>query len=200
MNKRLKALLLAAIASAVLLITSSCGKREEVVEEVVPIVTVTKGTYEHSISVPLLDSQLDIRDGIVQYKYHPGYDVVGIGGTGYGRYNNKYGGGSIVYTNNEPVECTSNVKDEKGNYVFANFGIPESGVEYNNDTPTVKQFGVGEHIISAPFVKDNRGSQEEIPYHEGYKVVGIADTAYGRYSNKFGGGVILYVNTVPVLC
>lgn len=153
---------------------------------------------EHILSVPILESE-DVRLKNYQYEYHPGYDVVGISLTSYGQHSNNFGGGSIVYVNNEEVDCSTNLKDQDGNYVYLYFGTPINNRETRENN---NEFGVGEHIISVPIMEtdDNRENEVQYEYHEGYVVVGISTSAYGKNGNVFGGGVILYKNVVPVVC
>ena len=84
--------------------------------------------------------------------------------------------------------------DKYGNYICVNFGKP---IIYNKDENEsnngVKEFGIGEHIISVPINEDNRFEQFQYDYHEGYEVVGIATSAYGMYDNDFGGGGFYYI-------
>ena len=63
-------------------------------------------------------------------------------------------------------------------------------------------FDIGEHIISIPISKDIdiRNCNVQYDYHPGYEPIGISSSAYGKFDNNFGGGVILYKNIVPVQC
>lgn len=153
---------------------------------------------EHIISIPI---ENDIRSSNAQYEYHPGYAPVGISVTAYGRGANNFGGGAIIYSNTEKVECSSNLIDETGNYLYLDFGVPieyqKQGEHLSNE---VKKFDVGEHIISVPIEEDNRSDNFQYEFHEGYEIIGMATSAFGRQANNFGGGVLLYKNIVPVRC
>lgn len=160
--------------------------------------TIKFGVGEHIISVPI---ENDIRYGNVQYEYHPGYEPIGISVTAHGEYANSYGGGSIMYSNVEEVECSSSQKDVQGMYLYSNFGTPVYKDKKADDTDAdIKEFDIGEHIISVPIEKDNRHTNIQYKYHEGYEVVGIASSARGKYVNHYSGGVLLYKNTIPVKC
>lgn len=153
---------------------------------------------EHIISVPIYQ---DIRYDNVQYEYHEGYEPVGISITAHGEYANHYGGGTIIYSNVEEVECSSSQKDTQGMYLYSNFGTPIYQDKKTDDTDyDIKEFGIGEHIISVPIEYDNRGANIQYKYHEGYEVVGTASSAHGKYANHYGGGVLLYKNIIPVKC
>lgn len=65
---------------------------------------------------------------------------------------------------------------------------------------TKKEFGVGEHIISVPIQNDVREKNTQYNYFEGYEVIGVDVETYGKYTDKFAGGCILYMNINPVKC
>ena len=62
-----------------------------------------------------------------------------------------------------------------------------------------KLFDAGEHIISIP-IDDPTQENMQYDYHEGYKPIGIATSAYGRYGYNYGNGKLLFVNEYPVKC
>ena len=201
---RLRAMLLAstiALSSTSLVGCSNknngIGLNQELVSEAV---TTHFGMGKHIISVPISEKN-DIRFSKVQYDYYPGYEPIGISITAHGMSDNVFGGGTIIYSNVDEVECLSNLVDEKGNYLYLNFGTPVYTVEEEyNINENIKSFDVGQHIISIPISEENRFEQLQYEFHEGYEVVGIATTAYGKYDNIFGGGVLLYKNITPVKC
>ena len=201
---RLKAMLLAgaiALTSASLAgcnnKNNSTGSNQEIVSEVT---TTYFGIGEHIISVPISPNN-DIRFSNVQYDYYPGYEPVGISITAHGREDNDFGGGAIIYSNVQEVECSSNLVDKNGNYLYLDFGTPTytDEEEYGSNN-NIKEFDVGQHIISVPISQDNRFDQFQYEYHDGYEIVGIATSAHGMYDNDFGGGVLLYKNITPVKC
>ena len=67
---------------------------------------------------------------------------------------------------------------------------------------TSKIFKIGEHIISVPISNDFdiRNENIQYEYHAGYEPIGISATAYGKFSNNFGGASIVYANTEEVQC
>lgn len=201
---RLKAMLLAGTIALTTPSLTSCSnndsetnsKQEITAEEL----TMHFGIGEHIISVPILPKN-DIRFNIVQYDYYPGYEPIGISITAHGKFDNDFGGGAIIYSNVEEVDCSSCLVDKNGNYLYLDFGTPT----YSNEdeygvTGNIKEFGVGEHIISIPIIEDNRFDYFQYEYHDGYEVIGIATSAHGMLDNVFGGGVLLYKNITPVKC
>ena len=193
--KKIRAMLLAALFAICTLMVSGCSRdnrKIESIERVASIRKITMAPYEHIVTVPI-DRGTDIRKKVVQYPSYAGYEPAGISAAAYGQYTCTYAGGSIVYTNNETVECISNSVNSRGAYVFESFGVPEEG-SYSTDTPEIKIFEPGEHIISVP--QDGM----DIQANGAYKVVGVAETAYGQYTYGYGGGCVLFVNTVPVMC
>lgn len=199
---RLKAILLAGTIALTSSSLTGCSNKdsENTLNQAIVVqdTTVHFGVGEHIISVPINE---DNRFNNVQYEYHPGYEPIGISITAYSKYNNFFGGGAIIYANTEEVECSSSLVDKDGNHLYVDFGTP---MYYNEDeyaaNKGIKEFGIGEHIISVPINEDNRFEQFQYDYHDGYEVVGIATSAYGEYPNFFGGGVLLYKNITPVKC
>lgn len=149
---------------------------------------------EHNILVPITE---DVRSNNFQYAYHPGYEPVGINidvDITFILEKSKFMGGFILYTNTEKVYSSSNEND---------FGKPLGHEDKEYDTTDgIKEFGVGEHIISIPMTKDNRYNNFYYENHDGYKIVGVEGSEINGvwYSHHFTGGVVLYVNTVPVRC
>lgn len=65
---------------------------------------------------------------------------------------------------------------------------------------SVKTFGIGEHILTVPIQQDIRKDVFQYEYIPGYEPVGISVSAYGTYTNSYGGGSIVYQNTEEVRC
>lgn len=193
---KLKALLLAgtiALSSSTLTgCSSDNSEKNELIEES----TIHFDAGKHIISEPIGD----VRFENFQYDYHPGYEPVGISLTSYG-ISGSYGGGAIIYSNTEEVECSSVSKDENGEYLYSDFGTPLYSNEGNKEdiNEDFKNFGIGEHIISVPIKEDNRHNKFQYDYHEGYEIVGMASCADGKYQH-YNGGVLLYTNVTPVIC
>lgn len=198
--KRLKAMLLAGTITVASSSLTGCGNQSSGAVAITQNTTVHFDVGQHIISVPI-STENDIRENNVQYEYHPGYEPIGISITAWGNFKNYFGGGSIIYANTEEVEYISNSIDKDGNYICTNFGTPMYyNEEENHSNSNIKEFGVGEHIISVPINEDNRLEQFQYDYHEGYEVVGIATSSWGDVKNYFGGGILLYKNTTPVQC
>lgn len=197
---RLKALLLAGTITLTSSTLSGCGSIFDKDDEPIRIEETVNNFNpgEHIISIPITD---DIRKGNFQFPYYPGYEPIGISLSAYGKAQNQFGGGAIMYANTDEVECRAYVQDQNGKPLYLDFGTPMYEVQEDlNSNDTSKVFGVGEHIISIPFDDDNRTHNTQYDYYEGYEVVGIAASARGQVSNTFGGGVVLYKNTKPVMC
>lgn len=175
---------------------SGCGNSSMYQEEKGVKFTRKFAVGEHIISVPLED---DISEKTMQIESHPGYDIKGISIAAWGEFFPSYAGGVIVYSNSEEVECKSNMYDDNGNYVYLDFGTPLDYEEDKNvDNDGIKEFDVGEHIISIPLEDDISEGNTQYEYHEGYEVVGITISAYGRFAPSYAGGAILYKNVVPI--
>lgn len=199
---RLKAMILAISIALTSTTLTGCSNKNSRIDSNPGIViqesTKHFGIGEHIISVPIED---DIRFDNFQYDYHAGYEPIGISITAHGKYDNDFGGGAIIYSNIDEVECSSSIRDKDGNYLYLDFGTPIYYVEKENDSNSeIKEFDVGEHIISIPIEKDNRFDNFQYEYRDGYEVVGIATSAHGMFDNDFGGGVLLYKNITPVKC
>lgn len=202
-HSRVKAALLAGTISVTSLGLTGCYNHQDKnsqLEEQATIdeKTICFGIGEHIISVPIEE---DIRQNSYQYKFHDGYEPIGISLTAYGNGTNKFGGGTIIFSNIEEVECSSRTTNDEGDYLYLEFGTPINSKKIeNSNTENIKEFGIGEHIISVPIQEDIRTDNFQYAYHEGYEVVGIATSAHGKAVNRFGGGVLLYKNTTPVKC
>ncbi len=198
---RLKALLLAGALTLTGSTLTGCSEQLDADENPTNVVQETTTHFnpgEHIISVPI---KKDIRYSNFQFDYYLGYEPIGISLTAFGKLSNGYGGGAIIYSNVDEVECSSLIKDKEGNPIYLDFGTPMcEGKDNSNSEDKIKLFGIGEHIISVPIKIDNRANNQQYEYHEGYEVVGIATTAFGHLSNGFGGGVLLYKNITPVEC
>lgn len=157
------------------------------------------GVGEHIIILPIPEN-MDITKKKYQFENYPGYEVVGISMTSYGKNYGKYGGGVIVYSNVEEVECTSSYTSDDENNIFSEFGTPLSSINDDLYKKESNEFNEGEHILTIPIKNDIRDKQTQIENHEGYEIVGIATGGYGKLANNFYGGALLYKNTVPVKC
>ena len=198
-NKRLIALALAGVMTFTMVGCSSNAKKTDSINatQQQSYIQETKkifGIGEHILSVPIEDPTKESQ----QHNYYDGYKCVGMGSSAYGPYFYTFGGASLLYVNEYPVECYATRFDKNNIPVYTTFGTP---LEYekteNNTTADTKDFGVGEHIISIP-VEDPTKENVQYKYYEGYETIDIAISAYGQYFNSFGSACILYVNTVPV--
>lgn len=199
---RLKALILAGTIMVSGVGLSGCSSEESndtVIqqESVVHDIKNYFGIGEHIISVPISGN---VKNGVVQHEYHPGYEPVGITMRAYGKIAGFFDGGSILYTNTSEVECNATSADRDGNILFNDFGTP---VEYADSSSYEldgeKIFGVGEHIISVPLPVSIRTKENvQIPSYPGYEIVGVASSSYGEITGFSGGGALLLKNTVPV--
>lgn len=91
-------------------------------------------------------------------------------------------------------------------------GVSLSGCsgEKKDEEPTVQQevtiqnftecFGIGEHTISVPITSSVKNEVVQHEFHPGYEPVGITMRAYGKITDFFDGGSILYSNTSEVEC
>lgn len=145
---------------------------------------------EHIIAV-------GIEDPIGEYKTyegHAGYKPVGISCAKYGdELITHYHSGYMLFENVVDVKARATGTDEKGNYVYNNFGTP---VEYEIGALDENSYAAYQHIVSIPY--DSVGPRTQIKYFDGYDVVGIANAARGETIGYNCGGCILYVNTEPV--
>ena len=133
---------------------------------------------EHIISTKIF---LD-KEEINQIPYHDGYRLQGITIDSDGK--------TAIYTNTEDVWCVSGGTDKNNNDVFNEFGVTDH-YETSND-----YFEAYEHTLAVP-ISDPSNNNLQYVYHEGYEVIDIASYVYGRYTT-YGGGFIIYANTVPV--
>lgn len=201
--KRLRALLLAGTIAITGSTLSGCAESNNSIPNENPAVLALDTTKhfdigEHIISVPI---NRNITSSVCQFEYHPGYEPIGISATAHGDGFDFWGGGAILYSNVEEVDCTASKTDRNGNVSYLDFGTPTyTSVDTNDTDNDIKDFGIGEHILSVPFSKDNRNNNIQYDFHEGYEVVGIATAAHGDGFNFFSGGALLYKNVVPVRC
>ena len=169
------------------------------------ITSIEEGEYddklfnegEHIISIPI-DDPTEER---IQYEYHPGYKPVGISISAYGQGAYHYGQGYIMYSNELPVKCQpTHVNSDNEELLYTDFGTP---IDYERETiasgNSWKEFSKGEHVISVP-VGDMNNSNYQVESYDGYEVVGIATSEYGKGASHFGGSCILYVNKEKVRC
>lgn len=151
---------------------------------------------EHYISVPMEE---DISESIHQIKTYPGYEVVGASYGSYGELTDFYAGGTILYRNVSPVTCETNLYGENGEIPYLEFGTPIDYTENNVDVDSdIRDFNTGEHVLSVPIEADVTDYNHQYDYHDGYEIIGISVSAYGRTFSYYAGEVVLYKNTVPV--
>ena len=158
--------------------------------------TVSK-TYlkgEHIIILPIDQPTKKI----IQYTYHPGYKCVGISTGSFGQSFRSFGDAYLLYVNECDVKC-STIVGKDGTMSFSDFGIPIDFEYEEKEDVEEKTFEIGEHILSMPIdnPKDHVG---DYPFFEGYEVVGIATSNFGKSFKSYGGGCILYVNIEPIKC
>lgn len=152
---------------------------------------------EHIVSVPIGEPS----DYITQYYGKDGYKCVGMGVSGLGQFGYYFGGACLLFVNDEVVEAEANDMDDNGKFAYEMFGTPVSKEnELNYISDSEKIFNVGEHILAITISKDPTQDIFQYQYHEGYEIVDISTTAYGKYGYSFGRAYILYTNTVPVKC
>lgn len=186
---------LCALSLASTMLATGCGLSTSTDYQFDSSDTKVFGVGEHIISVEIDNPTKEN----MQYDYHEGYKVVGISTTSYGQYGNYFGHACLLFQNEYPVKCIPTRKNENGELVYGDFGSPINFVQSElKESTSSKEFEVGEHIISIPFEDFESGDQYES--YDGYEVVGIAMSSYGKYSEYDGGGCILYVNTEPVTC
>lgn len=142
---------------------------------------------EHVISIPYKEmTYKSIFDNseTSELPYHPGYTVIGMSEK------------TILYSNVEPVTCTSINLDRDNEYVYDSFGVPEGYETIEHTDTTTKEFGVGEHVILRPITDPSKNTQQYLTV-EGYEIIDIsASSSEGFYE----GGYILYRNTSRVEC
>ena len=196
-TERLKEILCIPITGLVMVASlSGCAEsKQEITSYVSESNRKIFGEGEHIISVPISDPTQET----IQYEYHEGYKPVGITTDSYGEYAKCHGKSYIVYTNEYPVNCYPTYEIE-GELLYTDFGTP---IDYERDKTNSgndwQEYNIGEHIISVP-LDNNMEEGFQIQYHDGYEVVGIASSAYGKYAYCTGGGCILYKNTKNVKC
>ena len=145
---------------------------------------------EHTISIPL---EQDPRKKAVQYQYHEGYIPTSIDmNFSKSKYSYNYNGSMITYTNVKEVEVRTKMVNQNGEYIYNSFGKVEN--EENKKTTSKKEFDTGEHILSIPYDRDLSNATFQLPFYEGYEVVGISNPVASS------GGCLLYINIVPVEC
>ncbi len=153
-------------------------KLEQTIDETEAITTeFEKG--EHIIAVEIDNPH----DTISQIPYHAGYKFKGLAYDSSLKY--------ALYVNDETVSCVSNGTDSAGNYVYTDFGKPKETTQESDI------FDSGDHVITVPITYHSNNVQFE--YHDGYEAIDIAEYVCGRLG-IYGGGFIVYANTVPVKC
>ena len=152
---------------------------------------------EHILSVAAGDEE----DYIIQYDSHDGYKCVGMGVSSYGELFYTFGGACLLFVNDEPVEAYANDMDYNGKFAYERFGTPlNEAKEFNYISDTEKVFNAGEHILAIQVFEDPTQDNFQYEFHDGYEIVDISTTAYGRLFYSFGHAYLLYTNTVPVKC
>lgn len=152
-------------------------------------IEVTFAPGEHIIAIAI-ENPLG---GPMTYVGHPGYKPIGISASKYGQYTSIYRAGYIIFENVVEVKTTATDIDDKGNYIYNNFGTP---VDYEISDLGENSYDIYQHIISIPC--EMKASRTQIQSVEGYELVGIATAAYGKTGGIDAGSCLLYVNTVPV--
>jgi len=78
---------------------------------------------EHILTIPL---KFDPRKQNTQYQIIEGYSIIGVDVSGYSSStdSNIYGGGSVLYVNNQVVQCKLVSYDINGKGIYNTFGIP----------------------------------------------------------------------------
>lgn len=186
---------LCALSLATTMLATGCGSSTSTDYQFDSSETKVFDVGEHIISIEIDNPTKEN----MQYDYHEGYKVVGISTTAYGQYGNYFGHACLLFQNEYPVECIPTRKNETGELIYGDFGSPIDFVHSESkENSSSKEFAPGEHIISIPF--EDFESDVQYDYYDGYAVVGIAMSSYGKYSDYDGGGCILYVNTEPVAC
>jgi hypothetical protein len=154
-------------------------------------------TGEHIISVVIDEPD----NYISQFNGHDGYKCVGMGISAYGQYGCSFGGACLLFVNDEPVEAYANDMDYNGKFAYERFGTPINPTnEFNYVSDTEKVFNAGEHILAIQIFEDPTQDNFQYEAHDGYEIIDISTTAYGKYGYAFGNAYVLYTNTVPVKC
>ena len=137
---------------------------------------------------------------ITQVEYHDGYKCVGLGISVYVPYKgstSSFDEASIVYINENEVECKSSGKDANGNDVYTDFGNPIGYKKVETkEIDDQKEFEIGTHILIIP-VKSPDEKDVQYTFHEGYELVDIALTSEVHNGNN---ALAMYVNTEKVKC
>ena len=107
---------------------------------------------------------------ITQVEYHDGYKCVGLGISVYVPYKgstSSFDEASIVYINENEVECKSSGKDANGNDVYTDFGNPIGYKKVETkEIDDQKEFEIGTHILIIP-VKSPDEKDVQYTFHEG---------------------------------
>ena len=160
---------------------------------------------EHIISKNITDEITEEDENnpyneITQVEYHDGYKCVGLGVSVYVPYKgstSSFDEASIVYINENEVECKSSGKDANGNDVYTDFGNPIGYKKVETkEIDDQKEFEIGTHILIIP-VKSPDEKDVQYTFHEGYELVDIALTSDHHRGNE---ALAMYVNTEKVKC
>lgn len=199
-NLKLFSLALSSVLSISAL--SGCGESEiknynssQYTEEVGSTVTKEFAPGEHYVSIPMSE---DITKEVTEITSPPGYEVMSVSHSSFGQTTDRFAGGTILYVNTEPVLCETNLYSEDGEVPFLYFGTPvnQDNTKTNNDY--IREFGIGEHVLLVPFTEDATMYNNQYFYHEGYEIIGISVSAYGKTTDRFATGLVIYKNNVPV--
>lgn len=156
-----------------------------------PSISQNYDVGEHVISAPISE-KIDLSKKNYQFENISGYEPIGL--TIKGRT-----GGAILYSNKKEVCCTSDKVNKDGKYYYLDFGTPIDNNEHGYTKKEPNEFNVGEHILSVPMNYSSMDENLQYDLPEGYEIVGIATSSYGKYSSNTGGA-LLYKNVVPVKC
>lgn len=199
-TKKLKKILVLATLGTLTLSTTGCSRTNAIESE--EIVQENKKTFqpgEHVIAVVIKDRSVRPTVKIVEYQAHAGYEPIGISATAYGRDNYHPGASHILFRNTEEVIVEPTEITADGKYLYEDFGVPTNKKEQEarKETDTTIEYLPGEHIISIPYYGYSSKNMQ-FEYHDGYEIIGIANSSYGMSNQQDNRGCILYVNTEKV--
>ena len=149
---------------------------------------------EHIIAVDIEDPTSSMKE----YRVQDGYKPLGISTSGYGQNGYHFGKAFILYENTTPVMAHPTDKNLDGEYIYEEFGYPlekEDKTIIEEDGKTI--YSPGTHMISVPF--NGYTMDYQFDSYEGYEVVGMANSTYGKNGPHGYHGCILYVNNEEVV-
>ena len=157
-------------------------KQEQVLEEEPEFMDIG----EHAIAV---DYDIDV-DMQQQLSVPDGYELRGI--------VKDSGISSVLYVNTKPVLCKPTGVTKDGEPDYGDLCTPVEEQPLIESYEDVRDFEVGEHVITAPIRVDTYGRKTmQFEYHEGYEVISMTASTSGRYVHD-DDGCIVYRNVVPV--